>query len=72
MGLVLNFELIRRQPTTTLSGGAEIVIFPGVRYERWTGKEPPPRRANPAKISVKRRKRRRKDPQSAGGSSLSG
>jgi hypothetical protein len=39
MATIHEFRPSRRTGRSNLEGGAEIIIFPGVRYERWT--EPP-------------------------------
>lgn len=47
MGTILEFPAARQQgerrSTDGLSGGAEIVIFPGVRIERWSDEDTPSR-----------------------------
>lgn len=48
---------LRRGRDVAERGACEIVIFPGVRYERWTESTPPAPAPKPA--PKKRRRRRR-------------
>jgi hypothetical protein len=55
MATILSFRASERSRSIAPAGGAEIIIFPGIRYEYWA-----PADAEPKRTKAKPRKGRRK------------
>jgi hypothetical protein len=61
MGTVVRLRLLRRRPRKAAvpEGGAEILIFTGVRYERAAEPEPSPARGRTSRETKPRQARKR-------------
>ncbi|MEQ1673409.1 MAG: hypothetical protein ABL893_21390 [Hyphomicrobium sp.] len=61
MATIHTFRATSRRPASLQQMSAEIIIFPGIRYEYWTAPTAPesePKRAKPAKSRRSRRVKR--------------